>query len=230
LLLALCAHCLAAAGQPEPRQIEAQLRTINDTFHNRLESTFKYQQAVLPVGYTAVERYLEVGTRKYLLEYAMNDVASGEQLREDYSLRLVNHDTLRVGKATYRLGVKIDIDKTGIESSSGAFSDYKYDGPSVEAANLSITQNFAPLLVLALRPGPVQPKSWLYVRQQQYRYERHPGGANDILDPALGKGLQLALRSDTMASYHLLRSRTGDTCEVKLFERLVADEPWWPAA
>jgi hypothetical protein len=181
-------------AQPDPaKEVDNRLQLINNTFHQRLESTYKYQQAIMPTGYTSVERYLQLGNKKYLLEYALDDQKAGRQMREDYSLRFLNHDTVRVGKAHYVAGTK-----RTTESVQGylAFSSEYLNDSYFEVTNLLITQTFDPLAVLALRPDAAQTGQWLYARSTQ-----------------------AAEQGDTVASYHLFRSRTGDTCRVQLRER-----------
>ena len=185
-----------------------QLQLINSTFHQRLESTYKYQQAIMPTGYTSIERYLQLGNKKYLLEHSIDDRKTDKQMREDHSLRFINHDTVRVGKAHYVAAGKSTTES--VQGSSAYSSEFLND-LYFEVTNLLITQTFDPLAVLALRPGAARTGQWLYARS-----------------------MQPAERGDTVASYYLLRSRTGDTCQVQLRERSTEQqlrrytqrEPW----
>ena len=199
MLLAV-SFSIASAAIGQQNSIDHRLQLINNTFHQRLESTYIYQQAVMPGGYTSVERYLHIGKKKYLLEYAIDNRKAHQQMREDYSLRFINRDTVRVGKAHYVASYK-SATETGQLSS--AFSSEYLNDSYFEANNLLISQNFDPLAVLALRPGAAQGRQWLYARSTQP-----------------------AERGDTVASYYLLRSRTGDTCQVQLRERTSRQQPW----
>lgn len=150
----------------------------------------------MPGGYTSVERYLQNGNKKYLIEYAIDNRKAHTQMREDYSLCFINRDMVRVGKAHYVASYK-SATETGLGSL--AFSSEYLNDSYFEATNLLINQNFDPLAVLALRPGASQSRQWLYAQAR--------GG-------------------DTVASYHLLRSRTGDTCQVQLRERMSKQQSW----
>ncbi|HEX8427092.1 hypothetical protein [Hymenobacter sp.] len=198
LLVILFSISLIARGQQN--NIDYRLQLINDAFHQRLESTYKYQQAVVPGGYTAVERSLQIGNKKYLLEYAINDRKTGQQMRENYSLRFINHDTVRVGKAHYVTSSKHPTES--VQGSIALSSEYLNDS-YFEATNLLITQNFDPLAVWGLHPSSFRSGQWLYARS-----------------------MQPTERGDTVASYYLLRSRTGDTCQVQLRERMNRQRPW----
>lgn len=198
LLVILLGTTLAARGQqPNP---DTQLQLINNTFRQRLENTYKYQQAALPAGCTTVERYLQLGSKQYLLEYAVDDRRAGQQLRQDYMLRFLNQDTVRLAQAQYAAGGASTT--AGVQSSLAMGSEYLNDA-YFDAYNLLLTQTFDPLAVLALRPGAARTGQWLYARSTQP-----------------------AERSDTVASYSLLRSRTGDTCQVRLLERTSRQQPW----
>jgi hypothetical protein len=188
---------MARGQQPNP---DTQLQLLNNTFRLRLENTYKYQQAALPTGCTTVERYLQLGNKQYLLEYAVDDRRAGQQLRQDYMLRFVNQDTVRLAQAQYAAGGADT--REGVQGSLAMGSEYLNDA-YFDAYNLLLTQTFDPLAVLALRPGAARTGQWLYARSTKP-----------------------AERSDTLASYSLLRSRTGDTCQVQLLERTSRQQPW----
>ena len=202
----------AALRRPVPPapadRVDDRLQLINRTFHQRLESTYKHQQAAVPAGCTSVERYLQLGNKKYLMEYALHDRNAGLEMREDYSLRFLNHDTVRVANAYY-----VASDKSTGESVQKYLTSYseRYNELFFDSNNLAISQSFDPLAVLSLRPGTARNRQWLYAWSMQ---------------PAQG--------GDTVASYHLFRSRTGDTCQVQLRERSAEQqlrryaqrEPW----
>ena len=166
----------------------------------------------MPMGCRSIKRYLQLGNKKYLFEYALDDRKTGQQLREDYALRFINHDTVRVGMANYVASDKTTAKSTGqsVQSSISSYSE-RYNGLFFNANNLAISQNFDPLAVLSLRPDTARSRQWLYAWSMQ---------------PAQG--------GDTVASYHLFRSRTGDTCRLQLREcsaeqqlrRYAHREPW----
>lgn len=198
LLLLLGNITLPARGQVN--NADNQLQLINNTFRLRLENTYTYQQAALPAGCTSVERYLQLGSKSYLLEYVVDDHRAGQQLRQDYMLRFVNQDTVRLAQAQYAAGGAGTT--AGVQASLAMGSAYLNDA-YFEAYNLLLTQTFDPLAVLALRPGAARTGQWLYARSTQP-----------------------AERGDTVASYQLVRSRTGDTCQVRLLERTSRQRPW----
>jgi hypothetical protein len=173
--------------------VDDRLQLINKTFHQRLESTYKYRQAAVPAGCTSVKRYLQLGKKKYLMEYVLHDRNAGLEMREDYSVRFLNHDTVRVGMAHYVAGGKLT---TGTGQASSAASSEFRNNTYFEVNCLAINQNFDPLAVLSLRPDTARSRQWLYAWSMQ---------------PAQG--------GDTVASYQLFRSRTGDTCRLQLYER-----------
>lgn len=206
LIPVLCLAALMAVGQPN--KVDNRLQLINSTYRQRLENTYKYQQAVVPTGYTSVERYLQLGNKKYLLEYVVDDRRAGQQIRQDYMLRFLNQDTVRLAQAQYVAGGASTT--AGVQSSLAMASEYLNDS-YFDTYNLLLTQTFDPLAVLALRPGAARMGQWLYARSTQP-----------------------AERGDTVASYYLVRSRTGDTCRLQLRERSAEQqlrryaqrEPW----
>jgi hypothetical protein len=198
LLLLVGAPSLPAAGQVG--QEDAYLRTITDTYHARLENTYLYQQAVMPAGYASVERSFQVGKKHYRMEYALKDLPSGEQVREEYALRFINHDTVSLGQARYVLSGKLIRGQQQL--GMGAFTEYKQD-IYTQAGTLLLSQTFDPVAVLSLVPGAARTGQTLYVRNV-------PRG----------------LAADTIASYYLFRSRSGDTCQVTLSQRADDTRPW----
>jgi hypothetical protein len=56
---------LLSAGQAVKRGQSAEW--LSKAFSRRLEASFKYQEAILPVGITTRESYWKVGLRRYLL-------------------------------------------------------------------------------------------------------------------------------------------------------------------
>lgn len=200
LLLALLSSTLAAQGQQATPDPDKQLFLLHTTWRLRLENTYKYQLAALPAGCTSVERYLQLGGKQYLLEYTADNRRTGQLLRQDYMVRVVNHDTVRLAQAQYAAAGAST--REGVLGSLAVGSEYLNDS-YFEAYNLLLTQTFDPLAVLALRPGVARTGQWLVARSTQP-----------------------AERGDTLASYSLRRSRTGDTCQVQLLERTSRQRPW----
>jgi hypothetical protein len=198
LLLVLLSCALAARGQQSDP--DKQLYLLHTSWQLRLENTYKYQLAVLPIGCTSVERYLQLGGKQYLLEYAVDNRRADQQLRQDYMVRIVNQDTVRLAQAQYMGGGATT--REGVQGSLAAGSAYLNDS-YFDTYNLLLSQTFDPLAVLALRPGAAQTGQWLVARAT-------PPGE----------------RGDTVASYSLVRSRTGDTCQVQLLERTSRQRPW----
>lgn len=198
LLLVLLGSALAARGQQADP--DKQLYLLHTLWSLRLENTYKYQLAALPAGCTSVERYLQLGSKQYLLEYGVDNRQTKQQLRQDYMLRVVNHDTVRLAQAQYMAGGANS--REGVQGSLAAGSEYLNDS-YFDTYNLLLSQTFDPLAVLALRPGAAQTGQWLYARSTTPEE-----------------------RGDTVASYSLLRSRTGDTCQVRLLERTSRQRPW----
>lgn len=190
---------LPAAGQ-QPGQEDAYLRTLTDTYRARLENTFRYQQAVLPGGYASVERSLQAGKKHYRMEYALKDLHTGEQVREEYGLRFFNHDTVSLAQARYVLSGKLV--RGPQQLGMGAFTEYRQD-IYAQAGTLLLSQTFDPVAVLSLAPGAARTGQVLYVRNATW-----------------------GLAADTLASYYLLRAGSGDTCQVTLSERADASRPW----
>jgi hypothetical protein len=198
LLLLVGGTNLPAVGQVG--QEDAYLRTLTDTYHARLENTYLYQQAVMPAGYASVERSLQVGKKQYRVEYALKDLRSGEQVREEYGLRFLNHDTVSLGQARYVLSEKLV--RGPQQLGMGAFTEFRQD-IHTQAGTVLLSQTFDPVAVLSLAPGAARTGQVLYVRSA-------PRG----------------LAADTLASYYLLRAGSGDTCQVTLSERVDASRPW----
>lgn len=198
LLLVGAGTSLPAVGQAGYE--DAWLRTLTDTYHERLESTYLYQQAVLPAGYARVERSLQVGQKHFPVGYALKDLNSGRQVCEEYALHVVNGDTVSLGQATYVLSGKLTREQNQL--SMGAFTVYKQD-IYVEANTVLLSQNFDPVAVLNLAPGAARTGQTLYVRNASQ-----------------------GLAADTIAKYYLWRSRSGDTCQVTLSQRADATRPW----
>lgn len=198
LLLVLLGCTLVARGQQTDP--DKQLYLLHTSWQLRLENTCKYQLAVLPIGYTSVERYLQLGGKQYLLEYTVDNRRTDQQLRQDYMVRVVNQDTVRLAQAQYMGGGATT--REGVRGSLAAGSAYLNDS-YFDTYNLLLSQTFDPLAVLALRPGAAQTGQWLVARST-------PPGE----------------RGDTVASYSLVRSRTGDTCQVQLLERTSRQRPW----
>jgi hypothetical protein len=198
LLLVLLGSTLAARGQPADP--DKQLYLLHTSWRLRLENTYKYQLAALPAGCTSVERYLQLGGKQYLLEQTVDNRRTGQQLRQDYMLRVLNQDTVRLAQAQYLAGGATT--REGVQGSLAAGSEYLNDS-YFDTYNLLLSQTFDPLAMLALRPGAAQTGQWLYARSTTPEE-----------------------RGDTLASYSLRRSRTGDTCQVRLLERTSRQRPW----
>jgi hypothetical protein len=187
LLLVLLSCTLAARGQQADP--DKQLYLLHTTWQLRLENTYKYQLAMLPIGCTSVERYLQLGGKQYLLEYAVDNRRADQQLRQDYMVRVINQDTVRLAQAQYMGGGATT--REGVRGSLAAGSAYLNDS------------YFDTYNLLGLRPGAAQTGQWLVARAT-------PPGE----------------RGDTVARYSLVRSRTGDTCQVQLLERTSRQRPW----
>lgn len=185
---------LSSAALPVRGQqyvLDHHLQQLNHVLQHRLERTYKYQQALDTDTSAVVKRYLVANHKRYLVECRVRNGLAHTQTREAYALRFLSRDTLCFSQARYGATLK-GAGQIGPQARSlGLASEYS-EALFVEAHNLLLTQTFDPVAVFSLQPGSARTGQWLHVVEQ----------------------------GDTLASYYLHRSPTGDTCQVQLYERL----------
>ena len=184
-----------------PASAQGLLDDVNNVFNQRLETTYRYQEAALPTVVGRGKRYLQLGKRRYLVEsWVVNRQAV---ITENYWLQVWGKDTLQLGKSRQQLSTGVPYQR-GL-SRLGVFHNYPSPRPlTVEAGAVILAQEFSPAAILALRPDTARTGQTLYV-------------LNSLPD----------LQGDTLACYELTRSRTGDSCTVVLRERTTRANRQW---
>ncbi|WP_226163854.1 hypothetical protein [Hymenobacter terricola] len=193
------AYALAVATAPAAQAQD--FTAVNTVFYTRLESTLRYQEAILPTGRSTSNQYVQLGKRQVLLESVrtLGPSEAKHRVREDYRLAGTVRNPRSSGKVRYQLNVPQA--QQGRPVAFGLFHDYPTE-ESVEANAFLLLQEFSPWELLRLRPGRAQSGQAVYVRN----------AAADFT-------------GDTLACYAL--TRTGQTYQMVLQERRTPARRRW---
>lgn len=192
---------------PASARAQGLLENVNLVVNWRLETTCRYQEAVLPAGVREVKRYLQWGKRRYLLESVVASVQA--VTKENYWLQERGTATLRLQKSHQELSAALPYQQGQLRQALF----YHYPSPLVidylspqrmDTVWVSLAQEFSPLAVLALRPDTARTGQTVYILNQLPKF-----------------------RGDTLACYALTRSSTGDSCTVVLRERAAPASRQW---
>lgn len=192
---------------PAPMRAQGILDDVNQVFNQRLETTCRYQEAVLPAGVGRAKRYLQLGKRRYLLESL---VATKQSVtKENYWLQVRGKDTMQLSKSRQELSTGIPYREGRLRQAlfHNYFSPMLVDYPSArlgDTSRVSIEQAFNPVAVLALRPATARMGQTVYIINQLPTF-----------------------RGDTLACYTLTRAQTGDSGAVVLSERAMQTSRQW---
>jgi hypothetical protein len=181
-------------------QAQSLLQEVNATFALRLETTCRYQQAVLRPRLPASDYYLAVGQRRFLLE---TNSAGAQFVRDVYTLESSAHDTVSVSKARYAQSNALR--RPGQVVHMGAFHNYvnNYFSPLfIEARQFITRQEFSPQDVLLLHLDSARTGQRVWVQ-------------NSAADA----------NGDTLACYKI--TRAGDQWQLLLTERRPNAGPRW---
>ncbi|GAB3824045.1 hypothetical protein [Hymenobacter jeollabukensis] len=146
---------------------------VNDLFNRRLETTFRYQEALLPPGVTARQQSLLVDKRPYLLESAgVRTSAEPDSsryqrwTRESYLLRGETGHAAAVAYARYQLS-RYSHPNDSLPSSWGLYHRYTSDFGGLDAGDVRLQGNLNPLALLSLQPAAYRPDQTLVVYNAQ---------------------------------------------------------------
>lgn len=195
---------LGACGLSVGATVQAQtinlLAEVQQTFGQRLETTFHYQEAVGPEGVTAIKRYLQVGKRAYVLERYTAPALGQIRVTERYLLQGGGDDTVCICTARFSLGNEVT--RNGKTACVGVFHHY-ITPLTIEAGEIMVVRTFKLAAFLDLDLSLIPNGQTLYVLNQ----------ASDV-------------RGDTLACYHLTQASPGHAV-LTLQERQTAASRRW---
>jgi hypothetical protein len=183
---------LLSAGQSIPEQEAAE--RLSNAFPRRLEATFKYQQAILPVGIVNRESYLKVGQRQYLLAETVR-LPRDKQIQQDtYVVQSLNGGLRTSFQSRYLVEPSPGMSSPGQRVSY--YQAYVLTDQGLQQTKALLLRNFDPQDLLAEQPATGK-SAFFYV----------------LDNVSAGRG-------DTLASYHLECPANSPSCVLTLEERL----------
>ena len=192
---------LLSAGQAVKRGQSAEW--LSKTFSRRLEASFKYQEAILPVGVTTRESYWKVGLRRYLLTELVR-LPRDDRLKQDNYVVLSLNGVLRTSfQSRYLVEPSPAMSSPGMRVSYYQASVLTDQG--VHQTTALLLRNFDPQRLLDERPATGEDKFF-------YVLDNWSAG-----------------RGDTLATYHIACPANSCFCVLTLDERLDARSHRWHA-
>jgi hypothetical protein len=192
---------LLSAGQAVKRGQSAEW--LSRAFSRRLEASFKYQEAILPVGITTRESYWKVGRRRYLLAETVRLPRDG-RLKQDNHVVLSLNGILRTSfQGRYQVELSPAMTSPGMRVSYYQAAVLTDQG--VQQTTALLLRNFDPQRLLDERPTAGEDKFF-------YVLDNWSAG-----------------RGDTLATYHLACPANSRFCVLTLDERLDARSHRWHA-
>ena len=192
---------LLSAGQS--LHVQQLAEGFSKTFPRRLEASFKYQQAILPIGTTNRESYLKVGQRRYLLAETVRLPRDNQVQQDTYAMQSL-HDVLRTSfRSRYLVEPSLSMSSPGLRVSY--YQAYVLTDQGLQQTKALLVRNFDPQGLLDERPATGKDTVFY------------------VLDN------ESAGRGDTLATYHLECPDNSRFSILTLDERLDARIHRWHA-